>query len=153
LSRTSKTTYEPPAFENDGTVLNFINDKDRYYFRNDVAFWEMLRTLVTKKSFKFIILIETPSKLFNEWTFPKVCELYGLSDNSNPSIDVYPVFDCGSASTKEEKYKEALRKLFDELENHVAITLINCPKSWLKVKTSAEILTTVLDHVQPGEQS
>jgi hypothetical protein len=43
-------------------------------------------------SFKFTVFIETPSKSFNEWTFLKVCELYGLSDDPNPSIDVYPVF-------------------------------------------------------------
>ena len=24
-----------------------------------------------------------------------MCELYGLSDDPNPSIDVYPVFHCG----------------------------------------------------------
>ncbi|CAB4413099.1 unnamed protein product [Rhizophagus irregularis] len=58
-------------------------------------------------------------------TFPKVCELYGLSDDPNPSIDVYPVFSCGSADTKNEKYKEALRKLFDELETRVATTPID----------------------------
>ncbi|PKK73657.1 hypothetical protein RhiirC2_740340 [Rhizophagus irregularis] len=75
----------------------------------------MLRLFVSNNSFKFTVLIETPSKPFNEWTFPKVCELYGLSDDPNPSIDVYPVFSCGSANTENEKYKEALRKLFDEL--------------------------------------
>ncbi|UZO27660.1 uncharacterized protein OCT59_019850 [Rhizophagus irregularis] len=48
-----------------------------------------------------------------------------LSDDPNPSIDVYPVFSCGSADTKNEKYKEALRKLFDELETRVATTPID----------------------------
>uniref|UniRef100_U9T8G4 Uncharacterized protein n=1 Tax=Rhizophagus irregularis (strain DAOM 181602 / DAOM 197198 / MUCL 43194) TaxID=747089 RepID=U9T8G4_RHIID len=85
----------------------------------------MLRLFVSNNSFKFTVLIETPSKPFNEWTFPKVCELYGLSDDPNPSIDVYPVFSCGSANTENEKYKEALRKLFDELETRVATTPID----------------------------
>src|SRR5581483_9856120 len=85
----------------------------------------MLRTLVSKNNLKFTVFIETPSKPFNSWTFPKVCELYGLSDDPNPSIDVYPVFQCGCANTKEEKYKEALRKLFDELETCVATTPID----------------------------
>ena len=74
----------------------------------------MLRLFVAKNNFKFTVFIETPSKPFNEWTFPKVYELYGLSDDPNPSIDVYPVFSCGSVNTKDEKYKEALRKFFDE---------------------------------------
>ncbi|PKK60536.1 hypothetical protein RhiirC2_870900 [Rhizophagus irregularis] len=65
----------------------------------------MLRSLVSKNSLKFTVLIETPSKPFNEWTFPKVCELYGLSDDPNPSIDVYPVFSCGSADLSSEQSK------------------------------------------------
>ncbi|PKY13276.1 hypothetical protein RhiirB3_490602 [Rhizophagus irregularis] len=88
----SKSEY---ALENDGAVLNFMNDMDRYYPRNDPSFREMLRSLVLKNNPKFTVFIETPSKPFNSWTFPKMCELYGLSDDPNPSIDVYPVFHCG----------------------------------------------------------
>jgi hypothetical protein len=106
--------YKPPALENDGAVLNFVNDGDRYYPRNDGSFREMLRSLVSKNNLKFTVFIETPSKPFNKWTFSKVCQLYGLSDDPNPSIDVYPVFKCGCVETKNEKYREALRKLFDE---------------------------------------
>ncbi|GET55408.1 hypothetical protein GLOIN_2v1883277 [Rhizophagus irregularis DAOM 181602=DAOM 197198] len=103
--------YKPLALENDGAVLNFMNGGDRYSPRTDPSFREMLRSLVSKNNPKFTVFIETPSKPFNSWTFPKVCELYGLSDDPNPSIDVYPVFQCGCANTKEKKYKEALRKL------------------------------------------
>ncbi|RGB36231.1 hypothetical protein C1646_758340 [Rhizophagus diaphanus] len=78
---------KPPALENDGAVLNF----------------------------KFTVLIETPSKPFNEWTFPKVCELYGLSDDSNPSIDVYSAFSCGSADLSSEKSKAVVTHLMAEL--------------------------------------
>ncbi|PKY17480.1 hypothetical protein RhiirB3_467993 [Rhizophagus irregularis] len=77
--------YKPPALENDGAVLNFMCDGDRYLPRNDVAFREMLQSLVSKNNLRFTVFIETPSKSFNEWTFPKVCELYGLSDDSNPN--------------------------------------------------------------------
>src|SRR5688572_17061227 len=84
--------YNPPALENNGAVLNFINDKDRYSLRNDVAFREMLRSLVSKNHLKFTVLIEIPSKPFNEWTFPKVCELYGLSNDSNPVLMFIPFF-------------------------------------------------------------
>jgi len=54
-----------------------------------------------------------------------VCELYGLSDDPNPSIDVYPVFDCGCIDTKDKRYKDALHKLLDELETRVATTPID----------------------------
>ncbi|PKY27976.1 hypothetical protein RhiirB3_443917 [Rhizophagus irregularis] len=89
--------YKPPALENDGAVLNFINDKDRYYPRNDVAFREMLRSLVSKT-------------------------ISSLPNDPNPSIDVYPIFHCDCVDMKNDKYKEALRKLFDELETRVATT-------------------------------
>ena len=52
-------------------------------------------------------------------------DLYGLGDDPNPSIDVYPLFSCGCADTKNEKYKEALRKLLDDLETRVATTPID----------------------------
>ncbi|PKY41674.1 hypothetical protein RhiirA4_539787 [Rhizophagus irregularis] len=80
---------KPPALENDGAVLNFISSGERYSPRNDQDLCKMLRLFVSNNSFKFTVLIETPSKPFNEWTFPKVCELYGLSDDPNPSIDVH----------------------------------------------------------------
>ncbi|CAB4418757.1 unnamed protein product [Rhizophagus irregularis] len=125
LKNSIREMEKPPALENDGAVLNFISSSERYSPRNDQDLCKMLQLFVSNNSFKFTVLIETPSKPFNEWTFPKVCELYGLSDDPNPSIDVYPVFSCGSADTKNEKYKEALRKLFDELETRVATTPID----------------------------
>ncbi|CAG8727391.1 3100_t:CDS:2, partial [Ambispora leptoticha] len=36
--------------------------------------------------FKFIVFIETPSKPFAEWTFPKICQLYGLGETDDPSL-------------------------------------------------------------------
>ncbi|RIA94631.1 hypothetical protein C1645_817677 [Glomus cerebriforme] len=46
--------YKPPALENDGAELNFMNDRNKYYPRNDDLFREML--------LKFTMFIETPSK-------------------------------------------------------------------------------------------
>uniref|UniRef100_U9TX31 Uncharacterized protein n=1 Tax=Rhizophagus irregularis (strain DAOM 181602 / DAOM 197198 / MUCL 43194) TaxID=747089 RepID=U9TX31_RHIID len=51
----------------------------------------MIRLFVTNKSFKFTVLIEMLSKPLNKWTFPKVRELYRLSDDPDPSIYVFPV--------------------------------------------------------------
>ncbi|CAG8622365.1 15077_t:CDS:2, partial [Funneliformis caledonium] len=87
-----------------------------YSPQSDQDLCKILRIFVSDKKLKFTVFIETPSKLFNSWIFSKVCELYELSDDLNPSIDVYPVFQCGCVNTKEEKYKEGLCKLFDELE-------------------------------------
>ncbi|KAF8463829.1 hypothetical protein BDZ91DRAFT_730906 [Kalaharituber pfeilii] len=39
----------------------------------------MLQLLVSKRSFKFTVFIETPSKPLSKWTFSKECELYGIS--------------------------------------------------------------------------
>uniref|UniRef100_U9TAC0 Uncharacterized protein n=2 Tax=Rhizophagus irregularis TaxID=588596 RepID=U9TAC0_RHIID len=89
----------------------------------------MLQLLVSKNNLKFTVFIETPLKPFNKWTFPKVCQLYGLSDNPNPSIDVYPVFKFSCVDTKNEKYGEVLQKLFDKLETHVTITFIDPNKN------------------------
>uniref|UniRef100_U9TXC7 Uncharacterized protein n=1 Tax=Rhizophagus irregularis (strain DAOM 181602 / DAOM 197198 / MUCL 43194) TaxID=747089 RepID=U9TXC7_RHIID len=75
-----------------------LNDSGKFSPRDDQDLREMLQVFVSKSSFKFTVLIETPSKPFNE----------DLSKN-----------------TKNEKYKEALRKLFDELETRVATTPID----------------------------
>src|SRR5262249_31099560 len=59
---------------------------------------------------------------FNEWTFPKVCQLYGISDDPNPSIDVYPVFQCGSADLGSEKPKAVINHLMAELKLRQDVT-------------------------------
>ncbi|RGB27036.1 hypothetical protein C1646_820012 [Rhizophagus diaphanus] len=98
---------QTPALENDGAVLNILNDNGKYSPRTDQDLREMLQQLfVSKSSFKFTVHIETPLNPFNEWTFPKLCELYGLSDDPNPNINVYPVFHFGCVDTKNEKYKK-----------------------------------------------
>jgi hypothetical protein len=114
--------YKPPALENDGAVLNFMNGGDRYSPRTDPSFREMLRSLVSKNNPKFTVFIETPSKPFNSWTFPKVCELYGLSDDPNPSIDVYPVFRCGCADLSTGKSKAVIKHLMAELKLRQDVT-------------------------------
>ncbi|CAG8736010.1 16410_t:CDS:1, partial [Funneliformis caledonium] len=49
-------------------------------------------------------------------TFPKVCELYELSDDLNPNIDVYPIFHCGSANLSSEKSETVIKHLIAELK-------------------------------------
>jgi|SRR5947199_6058785 len=88
-----RKVYQPPALENDGAELNFMNDGDKYSPRNDQDLREILRIFVSNKNLKFTVFIETPSKPFNSWTFPKVCELYGLSDDRILVLMFIPFFN------------------------------------------------------------
>src|SRR4051794_40730119 len=108
--------------ENDGAVLNFMNDENRYYPRNDVSFREMLQTIVLKAKLKFTVSIEMPSKPFSDWTFLKVCELYELSNNQSPSIDVYSHFLCGCVELEDEKSQITVRNLMTELKLRIKTT-------------------------------
>ncbi|KAF8470145.1 hypothetical protein BDZ91DRAFT_39197 [Kalaharituber pfeilii] len=100
--------YQTPALENDEAVLSILNASGKYTLRNDHDLREMLRRSVSKSSFKFTVFIETPSKPFNEWTFREVCELYGISSDLKPDIDVFPVFSCGSADLNSNEARAAV---------------------------------------------
>ncbi|CAG8655720.1 10137_t:CDS:2, partial [Ambispora leptoticha] len=67
----------------------------------------------------------TPSKAFNNWTFPKVCQLYNLSEDPNPDVSVFPTFSCGCSDTKNVNFQVALDKLMVELQTRLATTPIN----------------------------
>ncbi|CAB4441622.1 unnamed protein product [Rhizophagus irregularis] len=99
-----------------------MNDGDKYSPRNDQDLREILRIFVSNKNFKFNSFIETPSKPFSEWTFPKVCQLYSLSDDLSPSINVYPVFSCGCIELNDEKSRTAVKNLMTELKLRIKTT-------------------------------
>jgi hypothetical protein len=105
-----------PALENDGAVLNFTYEVKRYSPRNDQDFSKMLRQFVSKNNFKLIVSIETPSKAFSDWTFPKMCQLYGLGESDDPSLSVFPPFTCGCKDLKDELSQVLLKNLITELE-------------------------------------
>ncbi|CAG8573945.1 11231_t:CDS:2 [Dentiscutata heterogama] len=67
--------YQPPALENDGTELNLMNDRKKYFPYNDQDLHEMLCIFVSKNNLKFTVFIETPSKAFLDWSFPKYKDL------------------------------------------------------------------------------
>ena len=46
LKKSVQAMYQTPALENDGAVLNMINDHGKYSPRNDQDFREMLRIFV-----------------------------------------------------------------------------------------------------------
>ncbi|PKK58923.1 hypothetical protein RhiirC2_857575 [Rhizophagus irregularis] len=93
--------YQPPALENDGAELNVLNDSGKYFPRNDQDLREMLRIFVSKNNLKFTVSIETPSKAFSDWSFPKVCQLYGLGESDDPSLSVFPPFTCEHKELKD----------------------------------------------------
>ena len=61
-----------------------------------------------------------------------MCELYGLSDDSNPSIDVYPDFSCGSANLSSEESKAVIKHLMAELNLHKKTTPLTLRMRQLK---------------------
>ncbi|CAG8683757.1 13384_t:CDS:2, partial [Ambispora gerdemannii] len=117
--------YQTPVLENDGAVFNVVCDSGKCSPRNDQALCEMLRLLVSKNNLKFTVFIETPSKAFSDWTFPKVCQLYGISNDPNPDIDVFPPFSCGSADLNSDKSKAVIKHLMAEIKLRQDVTPLN----------------------------
>src|SRR4051794_33006718 len=107
--------YQLPALENDGAELNVLNDSGKYFPRNDQDLREMLRIFVSKNNLKFTVFIETPSKAFSDWSFPKVCQLYGLGESDDPSLSVFPPFTCGIKVLEDDSSQVILKHLIAEL--------------------------------------
>jgi hypothetical protein len=120
LKENIREMEKPPALENDSAVLKLISDGERY--RNDQDLCKVLRLFVSKKNFKFTVFIETPSK---DWSFPKVCELYGISSDPNPNIDVFPLFSCGSADLNSDESKAVIKHLMAEIKLRQDVTPLN----------------------------
>ncbi len=137
--------YQLSIFENNGVEINLMNNEGKYSSQNDQDLHEILCIFMLNKNLKFTIFIKILSKLFNFWIFLKVCELYKLNDDPNSSIDIYFIFQCGYANTKEEKYKEVLHKLFDELKTHIMTTpltyLMRLQKASIPISFSSQQLT------------
>ncbi|CAG8547165.1 10409_t:CDS:2 [Cetraspora pellucida] len=66
--------------------------------------------------FKLIVVIETPSKAFSDWSFPKVCQLYELGESDDPSLSVFPPFTCEYKDLENDSSRVILRNLITELE-------------------------------------
>ncbi|PKK59137.1 hypothetical protein RhiirC2_306728 [Rhizophagus irregularis] len=107
--------YQPPALENDGAELNLMNDGEKYFPHNDQDLREMLCIFISKNNLKFTVFIETPSKAFSDWTFPKVCQLYELCESEDPSLSVFPPFTCGIKDLEDDSSQVILKHLIAEL--------------------------------------
>ncbi|PKC71251.1 hypothetical protein RhiirA1_390694 [Rhizophagus irregularis] len=60
--------------QNDGAELSMLNDSGKFSPRNDQGLRDMLHIFVSKNNLKFTVFIETPSKPFSDWSFPKRLE-------------------------------------------------------------------------------
>ncbi|GBC15772.2 AUR protein kinase [Rhizophagus irregularis DAOM 181602=DAOM 197198] len=86
------------ALENDGAVLNMLNDSGKYSPKNDQALY---------------------------WSFLKVCQLYGLGKSDDPSLSVFPPFTCECKDLKDEPSQVLLKNLIVKLKAHLKTIPIN----------------------------
>ncbi|CAG8841909.1 27398_t:CDS:1, partial [Racocetra persica] len=65
---------------------------------------------------KFTVLIEPLSKPFSKWTFSETCQLFNLTNDPSPGINVYPIFLCGCIDLKDETSQIMVQHLMAELK-------------------------------------
>ncbi|RIA94452.1 hypothetical protein C1645_817940 [Glomus cerebriforme] len=111
--------YQSPALKNDSAELNVLNDSRKYFSRNDQDLCEILCIFVSKNNLKFTVSIEIPSKAFSDWSFPKVCQLYGLDKSYDPSLSVFLPFICEYKELKNASSQVILKYLIAELKVHL----------------------------------
>jgi hypothetical protein len=88
----------------------------------------MIKTCVRSSAYSYqriSVIIETPSKGFAEWSFPKMCQLYGLSESDDPSLSVFPPFTCECKDLKDDSSQAILKHLIAELEARLETIPIN----------------------------
>ncbi|PKB97198.1 hypothetical protein RhiirA5_506696 [Rhizophagus irregularis] len=105
LKETIFSLYQFPELEKNGATLTFSCNEKQYSPQIYLEFLNMLQLFVLKRSSKFTVFIET-SLSFSSWTFPKECQLYKLSEDSNPLLSVFSLFNCGFVDLDDEKSQE-----------------------------------------------
>jgi len=126
LSKVLRNIYAKNTLEKDEAVLKFISeDKERYLSQNDQDFCKMLWQFILNNNFKLIIIIETLSKAFSDWSFLKMCQLYELGKLDDPSLSVFPPFTCEYKNLKEDSFQAILKHLIIKLEAYLKFILIS----------------------------
>jgi hypothetical protein len=92
------------------------DDGEKYFPHNDQDLREMLCIFISKNNLKFTVFIETPSKAFSDWTFPKVCQLYELCESEDPSLSVFLPFTCGIKDLEDDSSQAIVKHLIAELD-------------------------------------
>uniref|UniRef100_U9TX99 Crinkler effector protein N-terminal domain-containing protein n=1 Tax=Rhizophagus irregularis (strain DAOM 181602 / DAOM 197198 / MUCL 43194) TaxID=747089 RepID=U9TX99_RHIID len=106
--------YQSPELQKDVATLAFSCNDEKYSPKSDLEFQNMLQLFVSKNSLKFTVFIET-SISFSSWTFPRVCWLYKLSEDSDPSLSVFSLFNCGFIDLNDEKSQVIIKHLMTDL--------------------------------------
>ncbi|PKC02488.1 hypothetical protein RhiirA5_380939 [Rhizophagus irregularis] len=106
--------YQSPELQKDVATLAFSCNDEKYSPKSDLEFQNMLQLFVSKNSLKFTVFIET-SLSFSSWTFPRVCWLYKLSEDSDPSLSVFSLFNCGFIDLNDEKSQVIIKHLMTDL--------------------------------------
>ncbi|RGB22946.1 hypothetical protein C1646_775258 [Rhizophagus diaphanus] len=117
LKETIFSLYQFPELEKNGATLAFSCNDKKYSPQINLEFQNMLQLFVLKRSFKFTVFIET-SLSFSSWTFPKVCQLYKLSEDSDPSLSVFSLFNCEFINLDDEKSQVIIKHLMTDLNFH-----------------------------------
>ncbi|CAB4414474.1 unnamed protein product [Rhizophagus irregularis] len=114
LKETIFSLYQFPELEKNGATLAFSCNDKKYSPQINLEFQNMLQLFVLKRNFKFTVFIET-SLSFSSWTFPKVCQLYKLSEDSDPSLSVFSLFNCEFVNLDDEKSQAIIKHLMTDL--------------------------------------
>ncbi|CAB4492797.1 unnamed protein product [Rhizophagus irregularis] len=114
LKETIFSLYQFPELEKNGATLAFSCNDKKYSPQINLEFQNMLQLFVLKRNFKFTVFIET-SLSFSSWTFPKVCQLYKLSEDSDPSLSVFSLFNCEFVNLDDEKSQVIIKHLMTDL--------------------------------------
>ncbi|PKK59834.1 hypothetical protein RhiirC2_794242, partial [Rhizophagus irregularis] len=114
LKETIFSLYQFPELEKNGATLAFSCNDKKYSPQINLEFQNMLQLFVLKRNFKFTVFIET-SLSFSSWTFPKVCQLYKLSEDSDPSLSVFSLFNCEFVDLDDEKSQAIIKHLMTDL--------------------------------------
>ncbi|PKB96624.1 hypothetical protein RhiirA5_434532, partial [Rhizophagus irregularis] len=78
-----------------------------------------------ENNLKSTVFIETPSKSFSDWSFPKMCQLYGLGESDDPSLSVFPPFTCEYKEMEEDSSKAIFNNLVTKLKARLKAILIS----------------------------
>ncbi|PKB98498.1 hypothetical protein RhiirA5_431281 [Rhizophagus irregularis] len=110
-----------PAPVNDGAVLKIVNDSGKYTPLNDKELREVLQLFVSDKNLKFTVFIETPSKPFNEWTFPKFITGRNRQGNLDYAIECHSTNRIvGLVEVKKDDFKQGFAQATVQMESSLS---------------------------------
>ncbi|GBC01773.1 hypothetical protein RclHR1_04320014 [Rhizophagus clarus] len=114
LKKSIFAIYQTPELENDGAIITVTCNGEKYSPQNDLEFQNILQLFVSRNDFRFTVFVET-SLSFSLWTFPKMCQFYKLGKDNDPSLSVFPPFNCECMELDDEKSQSIIKHLVTDL--------------------------------------